>query len=254
MRNVCVSFAGCGFLGIFHMGALKAFRESGGGSIRIDKALGASAGAIAAASVILQVPNEDVRQRFEAIVKNVHEMPFGAFNPQFNVERIFGTAMKDLMPENAHEIASGKLFISITDSKMKNQIHSQFLSKSDLIDCLICSCFLPMFSGYSVPTFRGQPYLDGGISNNQPMLKDQKTIAVNPLADDQADITPNDGPTEYEVKVSKLGGQKITLSRDNVKRLYHMLNPVQNSNVYFKQGYDLTKMFIDSEKFKLFCY
>lgn len=79
----------------------------------------------------------------------------GPFNPQFDVNQIFRTKMTDALPENIHELVSGRLVVSITEANtMKNRLVDTFQSKEELIDCLICSCFLPAFSSYEVPLFQ----------------------------------------------------------------------------------------------------
>lgn len=56
MRHINLSFAACGFLGIYHLGAAAAFHRHGKKLLRDVKAFaGASAGSLAAA-VLLAVP------------------------------------------------------------------------------------------------------------------------------------------------------------------------------------------------------
>ena len=57
-REVNVSFAGCGFLGIYHLGVLRCFLTHGKPMLhRVKRWSGASAGALAAASIIC-IPNK----------------------------------------------------------------------------------------------------------------------------------------------------------------------------------------------------
>lgn len=57
-----VSFSGCGFLGLFHVGSISAWRENKN-KVKIDKAMGASAGAIAAMALVADVPVQLLRER-----------------------------------------------------------------------------------------------------------------------------------------------------------------------------------------------
>lgn len=50
-----LSFAGCGFLGIYHVGVAAGFRKYAP-RILLNKISGASAGALAACSLILELP------------------------------------------------------------------------------------------------------------------------------------------------------------------------------------------------------
>ena len=37
---------------------------------------------------------------------------------------------------------------------MKNVLVDEFDSRADLIDAVVCSCFIPGFSAYEVPTYK----------------------------------------------------------------------------------------------------
>ena len=43
---------------------------------------------------------------------------------------------------------------------MKNVLVDEFDSRADLIDAVVCSCFIPGFSAYEVPPTRYLPALD----------------------------------------------------------------------------------------------
>ena len=60
---------------------------------------------------------------------------------------------------------------------MKNVVVSNFETKDSLIDALTCSCFIPFFSGYSIPKFKGEKYIDGGFTNQLPVL-DEHTVTI----------------------------------------------------------------------------
>ena len=55
----------------------------------IDKALGASAGALVAAALLVEYSPEALKTKFLDIAKNVKSMTFGPFNPRFNVNKMF---------------------------------------------------------------------------------------------------------------------------------------------------------------------
>ncbi len=153
-KRVAVSFSGCGFLVPFHLGAAAAFAAR---DVRIEHALGSSAGAVVAASVILDVPVPECRRRLHHFVAHARKyLPLGAFHPEFHVATLFRRHLTSLVPDDAHLACSGRLTVSITDTGWRNKLVSQFHSRQDLIDCVVCSCFLPAFSGYYAPTFRGK--------------------------------------------------------------------------------------------------
>lgn len=47
-----------------------------------------------------------------------------------------------------------------------------------------------MYGGFVYPTFRGEIYIDGGASDNQPVI-DSNTITVSPFSG-ESDICPAD--------------------------------------------------------------
>ena len=55
----------------------------------IDKALGASAGALVAAALIVDYSPQRLKDKFLDIAKDVQSMAFGPFNPKFNVNTMF---------------------------------------------------------------------------------------------------------------------------------------------------------------------
>ena len=121
LPKVNVSFSGCGFLGIYHVGSYACFKEHQDRSLEsilnegrdqkngvkapstdeneasnsdlpcfvIDKALGASAGALVAAALIVDYSPQRLKDKFLDIAKDVQSMAFGPFNPKFNVNTMF---------------------------------------------------------------------------------------------------------------------------------------------------------------------
>ena len=120
LPKVNVSFSGCGFLGIYHVGSYACLKEHQERSLEyiqnqneqqknetisssiesehnnhelpcfvIDKALGASAGALVAAALVVDYPPQRLKSKFLEIAKDVQSMTFGPFNPKFNVNTMF---------------------------------------------------------------------------------------------------------------------------------------------------------------------
>ena len=121
LPKVNISFSGCGFLGIYHVGSYACWKEHQERSIQctnnkeeatqnvkndsieasndlcqddppcfvIDKALGASAGALVAAALLVDYSPEALKSKFLDVAKDVQSMTFGPFNPRFNVNKMF---------------------------------------------------------------------------------------------------------------------------------------------------------------------
>ena len=121
LPKVNVSFSGCGFLGIYHVGSYACLKEHQDRSVKsiqneceqqkdglkapspdqyqtnnpdlpcfvVDRALGASAGALVAAALIVDYSPQRLKDKFLEIAKDVQSMAFGPFNPKFNVNTMF---------------------------------------------------------------------------------------------------------------------------------------------------------------------
>lgn len=188
--NANLSLCGCGFLCIYHAGVCAALREYAPQLTR-NKIYGASAGSIAAAGLICNVSVADATSSILQVVAEARSGVLQAFSPTFDLMGIVRNDLNRVLPENAHQLCSGRLFISLTRyDDGKNVIFSEFTTKKELIQAILCSCFIPIFCGYSVPELRGVKYIDGGFSDNQPVF-DKNTITISPFSG-ESDICPMD--------------------------------------------------------------
>lgn len=81
------------------------------------------------------------------------------------------------LPENAWQICSGRLFISVTEVTpfgFKNHMISEYTSNRDIIDACLASSTVPYIS---LPTmlrsYRNMWVVDGGVTNNTPIFPDK---------------------------------------------------------------------------------
>uniref|UniRef100_A0A8D0FVG2 Patatin like phospholipase domain containing 3 n=1 Tax=Strix occidentalis caurina TaxID=311401 RepID=A0A8D0FVG2_STROC len=148
-RGWSVSFAGCGFLGVYHIGAATCLQERAPHVIRDARHIyGASAGALAGAVLV----GGDVL----ALAKEARKRNLGPLHPSFNVIKIIRDGLMRNLPENTHQLSSGRLCISLTRvSDGKNALISNFNSKEEVVQALICSSFVPIYCGLIPPSFRG---------------------------------------------------------------------------------------------------
>eukprot|EP01032_Pedospumella_encystans_P020140 gene20140-22889_t len=84
--------------------------------------------------------------------------------------------IKERLPENAWEICTGRLFVSITEVTpfgFKNHMISDYTCNDDIFEACMCSSTVPYIS---LPTmmyrFRGMWCIDGGVTNNTPVFPD----------------------------------------------------------------------------------
>lgn len=231
-----LSFAGCGFLGIYHVGVAVCFKKYAP-HLLLDKISGASAGAIAACCLLCDLPLGEITSNVLRVAREARQRTLGPFSPSFNVQEILLESLQKFLPDDAHILVNGKLHISLTRVyDGKNVIVSQFNSKEDLLQALLASSFIPFFSGILPPRFHGIRYMDGGFSDNLPTL-DENTITVSPFCG-ESDICPRDISSQlFHVNVANTS---IELSRQNIYRFARILfppNPEILSNMC-KQGFD----------------
>jgi patatin-like phospholipase domain-containing protein 2 len=173
---------------------------------------------------------------FFRIVNEARSHSLGPFSPSFNIQTCILEGMQRAMPEDAHLRVNGKVHISLTRVyDGKNIIVSQFNSRDDLLQALLCACFIPGrifyyhcyiivifiltfycigFSGFIPPKFHGVRYMDGAFSDNLPTL-DENTVTVSPFAG-ETDICPRDDSAQiFHVSCSNA---QLDISH------YHLLN------------------------------
>ncbi|EGI67348.1 Patatin-like phospholipase domain-containing protein 2 [Acromyrmex echinatior] len=171
------------------------------------------------------------------VAREARQRTLGPFSPSFNIQEILLDGLRKFLPDDAHIRVNGKLHISLTRVyDGKNVIVSQFNSKDDLMQALLASSFVPLFSGLLPPRFHGIRYMDGGFSDNLPTL-DENTITVSPFCG-ESDICPRDISSQlFHVNVANTS---IELSRQNIYRFTKILFPPKTEilSSMCKQGFD----------------
>ncbi|XP_005755079.1 patatin-like phospholipase domain-containing protein 4 isoform X3 [Pundamilia nyererei] len=170
MTVLNLSFAACGFLGIYHLGAMDAFLRHGHKLLgSLGACAGASAGALVAA-VMVTAPEKlehckDFTYRF---ADGVRQQRFGAVTPGYNFMLTLREGIEEILPTEAHSLATDRLYVSITHSESgTNHSVSTFTSREELI----------------------KKWIDGGFTDSLPILPVGRTITVSPFAGRQ-DVCP----------------------------------------------------------------
>ncbi|KAI6187596.1 PNPLA domain-containing protein [Aphelenchoides besseyi] len=220
--NTSLSFAGCGFLCIYHAGVCAAIKEYAP-QLTKNKMYGASAGSIVAAGLICNVCISEATILMLKAVSQAQANVLQTLSPNFDLNGIVRDGLNRMLPPNAHELCSGRLFISLTRYRdFKNIVVSEFKTRDELIQAILCSSFIPFYSGWQPPIYRGEAYCDGGLSDNQPVY-DVNTITVSPFSG-ESDICPSD-----EDSASILGvdfyNTSIRLTTQNLFRMFTTLFP-----------------------------
>ncbi|CAL4066150.1 unnamed protein product, partial [Meganyctiphanes norvegica] len=242
MPEESLSFAGCGFLGIYHIGCAAAIKKHAPHLVK-GRLLGASAGTLAAAGLLCDIPAEEMTSSVIEIAMEARRRLLGPFSPSFHVDTLLRDGMYDMFPEDAHIRVSGKIQISVTRVwDRKNVLLTHFNTKDELITALLCSSFIPGFSGWLPHSFDGVRYIDGGFSDNLPH-HDDNTITVSPFAG-EAKISPVDG--ESSTYTLSLFGTSLSMSMENLHRLSQVMLPPAPEVLHkmCRQGYTDTLEFL----------
>ena len=182
------------------------------------------------------------------MVRKARARTFGPFHPTFDLIGLLRKGVSAFLPEDAHIKCSGRLHLSLTTlPDRKNKIVNQFSSREELINALVCTCWIPLFAGIIPPTFEGQRYIDGGFTCNLPEI-DNNTITVAPFCG-AADICPSDdGHTFNYINVTNL---RMELTAENVVRFARIFYPPNTNGVLndlCKRGYNDAFKYLQTHK------
>ncbi|VDI33203.1 patatin-like phospholipase domain-containing protein 4 [Mytilus galloprovincialis] len=193
----------------------------------IQKVAGASAGALVASVLVIDDSKiEECKNFTYGLAKEVKSKPLGALTPGYNLLDSIKTFLNTMLPEDAHQKASGKLYISLTNTRTReNVLVHQYPSREHLIKCLLASSHIPLYASRLPVKIDGQKYMDGGITDNMVVFKNERTIQVSPFCGRQ-DISPNDKlGKEWYVSVNNQGFQ---VNKNNLIRFSHAMIPPSN--------------------------
>jgi hypothetical protein len=184
------SFSGCAWLVAYHFGVGRVLQRRTDTSRHVY--LGTSSGAIAAAVLAVGVDCDDA---FGRLISLAHAASTRRLGPAGLMSRFVRTSLEDLIPEQGHQALFGRLHVSVTElPRVRNRIlpRAPFASREELICVILASCYIPLY--YERPVLLGgRPYVDGGLTDNQPVLG-ASTITVSPTGASRGrariDITP----------------------------------------------------------------
>ncbi|XP_067417107.1 patatin-like phospholipase domain-containing protein 4 isoform X2 [Emydura macquarii macquarii] len=190
MKHLNLSFAACGFLGIYHLGAASALYRHGKKLLKVVKAFaGASAGSLVA-TVLLTMPEniEECEAFTYKFAEEIRKLYFGAVTPGYDFMTRLRGGIESFLPSNAHEIAENRLYVSITNTKNgKNYLVSNFASREDLIKVLLASSFVPVYAGIKAVEYKGELSVANLVRLNQalfpPSQKEMESLYQNGFDD-----------------------------------------------------------------------
>ncbi|XP_075995092.1 patatin-like phospholipase domain-containing protein 2 [Genypterus blacodes] len=213
-----LSLAGCGFRSVYHLGALSCLLERVPRLVQgASKICGASSGCLVAAAVVVGIPIETFCLDVMTTAKEARKHRLGVFHPGFSLLQVTQHLLQERLPEDAHVRASGRLCVSLTRLEDgANVLVSEFDSREELIQVLLCSCFFPVYCGVTRPSYRGVHYMDGALSNNMPLCENRNTITVAPFSG-ESDVCPLEG--SFNALEVHHGNVSIQVNTGNVHRI-----------------------------------
>ncbi|XP_055421923.1 1-acylglycerol-3-phosphate O-acyltransferase PNPLA3 isoform X5 [Bubalus kerabau] len=152
-----LSFAGCGFLSVYYIGVTHCLSEHAPHFLRqVQKFFGASSGALYCAFFLSGIPLDQTLQILMDLTRRARSHKLGIVHPGFSLSKHTRDSLQRHLPDNVHQLVSGKMVISLTRvSDGKSVLVSDFRSKEEVVDALCCSSYVPFICGWIPPSFRG---------------------------------------------------------------------------------------------------
>ncbi|XP_075930402.1 patatin-like phospholipase domain-containing protein 4 isoform X3 [Petromyzon marinus] len=244
-----LSFAGSGFLGVYHLGAASALLRRGRRLLgAVDAYAGASAGALAAA-VMVTAPHRivDCTEFSYKFAEEIRSQHLGALTPGFPFMQKLREGIESILPSDAHERAEGRLHVSITSARTRrNRLVSHFSSRDELMQVLLASSFVPGYAGLSAVEYLGEKWYDGGFTDSLPHLPGGRTITVSPFSG-KHDVCPHD-PSTIELYAT-FAKQDIMVNLRNLRRANLALFPPAREELraFYEQGASDATRFLQRE-------
>ncbi|CAH8392473.1 unnamed protein product [Eruca vesicaria subsp. sativa] len=169
------SFSAAGLLFPYHLGVSQLLIEKGYITDTTPLA-GASAGAIVCATI---TSGASMQEALEATKVLAHDCRRNG--TAFRLGAVLRDSMEKSLPDDIHIRSNGRVRVAITQVfwKPRGILVDQFDSKSDLINAVIASAFIP---GYLAPMpatmFRDRVCVDGGLTLFMPPTAAAKTVRV----------------------------------------------------------------------------
>ncbi|XP_019401711.1 PREDICTED: patatin-like phospholipase domain-containing protein 1 [Crocodylus porosus] len=179
-----VSFCGCAFLLGYELGVIQALQELAPEILgSAAKFFGTSSGAIAAAVLACGGNQETVDEVYYGVLEKSKKSLLGSFSSGSNFLKLLEKGLYKSLKENCHQLASGRLHIGLTRlPDGQKVVISDFYSKEEVIQAVLCSCFIPCVCGWIPPSFRGMRYIDGGFTSLQLFSDPETTIYFSDLS------------------------------------------------------------------------
>eukprot|EP00250_Pteridium_aquilinum_P003527 c13840_g1_i1 orf=47-1249(+) len=169
------SFSAAGLLFPYHLGVGQCLIEHGYITEKTPLS-GSSAGALVCAVIASGLRMEDAMAATRELAEDCRDN-----GTAFRLGVVLRKSLENFLPEDAHIRSSGRIRVAITQvfRSPKALLVENFVSKQDLIDALLTSCFIP---GYVAPRpvtlYRNRICMDGGLTSFMPPTSAETTVRV----------------------------------------------------------------------------
>ncbi|XP_057678682.1 patatin-like phospholipase domain-containing protein 2 [Corythoichthys intestinalis] len=225
-----ISFSGSGFLSTYQIGVAQCFLQNAPWILhKAPRILGASAGSLVAAAVACEINLISMRNEMLNFAKVMKAFALGPFNPSVDILQWLKYVLYKNLPTDAHLLANGRLAVAMTRLDDGHYtVITEYQSKEDVVQALLCSCFVPGYCGMLPPSLNGVHYMDGGFSKIQPVLAlPSHTLTVSPFSG-ETDICPPDQPCMLDMVVT---GLTLKGNLANGLRFWNALYPIKLETV-----------------------
>ena len=177
-----VSFAGCGFLGIYHVGVSACLLDHAPHLLE-NNVIGASAGAMMAAAMVGEVPLPDMTRAILNVAERARAVAPIVLSSEFKLDEALNDNLQKILPDDIHLRVNDRVYVAMTTLINGKQLMvNEFSSKTDLISALRASSYVPFLANWGFPRFRGHLVCDGIVSAIHPTRPATSTITVSPWA------------------------------------------------------------------------
>jgi hypothetical protein len=149
VATVDIVISGGGYKGYYICGAMHVFmRELAMKNISLGRVAGASAGAWAGFFALIGLSTKYWLETYH--VNQEMSQHYGGVHIHTCYEAMWHKWLSGVVPRNAYEICSGRLFVSysvITPFGLRNKIISEYTSNDDLFNALCASSTIPFLTG-----------------------------------------------------------------------------------------------------------
>ncbi|NWW34192.1 PLPL1 protein, partial [Panurus biarmicus] len=213
-----ILFRGCSFLITYEAGVFSALRDLSPDIMKSAyRIYGSSSGSAVATAGLCGC---DIGKGYRFLYIFHLKTSFWGLVPGGWIPKLLKDILNKFLPLNAHELVSGKLHIVLTRlHDWRSVTVSEFASKEELIEAVTCSCFIPLYFGFSPPKFRGVRYVDGELAMWRADFVSRNTITISAFAGEY-DICPKDGPAAF--LNFQLSDCILQISKMNICRLVYI--------------------------------